>query len=253
MSHQSTKQNIIKCHKISEKLEEELKRQPLPEEIATEMQVEVNKVIEWLQLTVIDDNYENPYHELKFKLTIKNNELEKIRLRMGYTIKQMEEKIGRRSNYYSQVESCKRYPNHYVQKIIAETFNETTSRLFPKSLETFAEDWKKKDNIKIIQLNQISIFSPEVLQLTSGDYENMIETTNTRQLINKFTDKLTPKEKRFLEIRYGLKDNIPKTLEEVGDLYGVTRERIRQIEAKILEKIRIKNNITNKTKQYSYE
>ena len=49
---------------------------------------------------------------------------------------------------------------------------------------------------------------------------------------------LSPREQRILEMRFGLKDGITHTLEEVGKEFGVTRERIRQIEAKSLEKIR---------------
>jgi len=49
---------------------------------------------------------------------------------------------------------------------------------------------------------------------------------------------LSPKERRILEMRHGLMDGIYHTLEEVGREFGVTRERIRQIEAKALEKIR---------------
>ena len=49
---------------------------------------------------------------------------------------------------------------------------------------------------------------------------------------------LTPREQRILKMRFGLDDNITHTLEEVGQVFGVTRERIRQIEAKALEKIR---------------
>jgi len=49
---------------------------------------------------------------------------------------------------------------------------------------------------------------------------------------------LTPRERKILEMRHGLKDGIRHTLEEVGKEFAVTRERIRQIEAKALEKIR---------------
>lgn len=49
---------------------------------------------------------------------------------------------------------------------------------------------------------------------------------------------LTPKERQILEMRHGLRDGVMYTLEEVGKEFGVTRERIRQIEAKAHEKIR---------------
>ncbi|MBI3633068.1 MAG: sigma-70 family RNA polymerase sigma factor, partial [Candidatus Vogelbacteria bacterium] len=49
---------------------------------------------------------------------------------------------------------------------------------------------------------------------------------------------LSPKERKILEMRHGLIDGVMRTLEEVGKEFGVTRERIRQIEAKAHEKIR---------------
>ena len=49
---------------------------------------------------------------------------------------------------------------------------------------------------------------------------------------------LTPREAKVLQLRYGLEDNRPHTLEEVGKEFNVTRERIRQIEAKALRKLR---------------
>jgi RNA polymerase primary sigma factor len=55
--------------------------------------------------------------------------------------------------------------------------------------------------------------------------------------IKEILDDLSPKEKKILEMRNGLVDDIYHTLEEVGKEFGVTRERIRQIEAKALEKI----------------
>ncbi|MBR2337386.1 MAG: RNA polymerase sigma factor RpoD [Clostridia bacterium] len=57
------------------------------------------------------------------------------------------------------------------------------------------------------------------------------------QLIN-VLDTLTPREEKVLILRYGLYDGRPRTLEEVGKEFNVTRERIRQIEAKALRKLR---------------
>ena len=67
------------------------------------------------------------------------------------------------------------------------------------------------------------------------------EQTN-RQLIkeniHEMLQYLSPRERKIIEMRFGLKDGIGHTLEEVGNEFGVTRERIRQIEAKVLHKLR---------------
>jgi RNA polymerase primary sigma factor len=59
-----------------------------------------------------------------------------------------------------------------------------------------------------------------------------------RERLKEILVDLTPRERKILEMRFGLKDGITHTLEEVGKEFGVTRERIRQIEAKALEKLR---------------
>ena len=56
--------------------------------------------------------------------------------------------------------------------------------------------------------------------------------------IREVLETLNPKERKILELRYGLNDGIQHTLEEVGQEFGVTRERIRQIEAKVQDKLR---------------
>ncbi|MBP6908498.1 MAG: sigma-70 family RNA polymerase sigma factor [Candidatus Pacebacteria bacterium] len=61
--------------------------------------------------------------------------------------------------------------------------------------------------------------------------------------IKEVLDTLSPKERKILELRYGLNDGIQHTLEEVGQDFGVTRERIRQIEAKVHEKLRSNEKI----------
>jgi RNA polymerase primary sigma factor len=95
----------------------------------------------------------------------------------------------------------------------------------------------------------ISLQSPvgESEENSFGDFiedkssENPSETTSFTLLKDKLTDVLTSlseRERKVLELRFGLGDGYPRTLEEVGRQFCVTRERIRQIEAKALRKMR---------------
>ena len=59
-----------------------------------------------------------------------------------------------------------------------------------------------------------------------------------KQRLKEILVDLTPREQKILSMRFGLEDGITHTLEEVGKEFGVTRERIRQIEAKSLDRIR---------------
>ena len=70
-----------------------------------------------------------------------------------------------------------------------------------------------------------------------------------RDQVNSILNDLSEKERKILEMRHGLNDGITHTLEEVGREFGVTRERIRQIEAKAHERIRQHDNV-NRLKNY---
>ena len=62
--------------------------------------------------------------------------------------------------------------------------------------------------------------------------------TLLKEQLSKVLYTLTPREEKVLRLRFGLEDGRPRTLEEVGKVFNVTRERIRQIEAKALRKLR---------------
>ena len=59
-----------------------------------------------------------------------------------------------------------------------------------------------------------------------------------REQLNEVLHTLTPREEQVLRLRFGLEDGRQRTLEEVGQQFNITRERIRQIEAKALRKLR---------------
>lgn len=65
-----------------------------------------------------------------------------------------------------------------------------------------------------------------------------VEQNNLREKIDEVLTGLSDQEQQVLRMRFGFDDDTPKTLEEIGKVFGVTRERIRQIEAKAIRKLR---------------
>ncbi len=78
-------------------------------------------------------------------------------------------------------------------------------------------------------------FIPDEDALSPADAAAM---TFLKAKVNEVLETLTPREAEVLRLRFGLRDGTPQTLEEVGKAFNVTRERIRQIEAKALRKLR---------------
>ena len=95
------------------------------------------------------------------------------------------------------------------------------------SLETSVGDEDEESTLEdfIEDVKNVTPDRAAALQLLKGYIEEVIA-------------QLSPREQRILEMRFGLKDGVHHTLEEVGQEFDVTRERIRQIEAKAVEKIR---------------
>ena len=108
---------------------------------------------------------------------------------------------------------------------------------------------KRIREIQRIALEPVSLETPigEEDDSHLGDFiedkesESPVDYT-TRQLLKEelysILKDLNEREEKVIRLRYGLDDNCPKTLEEVGKIFNVTRERIRQIEAKALKKLR---------------
>jgi len=149
-----------------------------------------------------------------------------------------------------------RMPVHVVEKLnkIVRTERKLRAELGrePSSIEIGRELELNADEVEQIRR---SAQTPVSLEKPVGDEEESefghfltdenterpdeaAETSMRREMLKKILSKLAPRERRVLEMRYGLDGQQPRTLDEVGRTFNVTRERIRQIENQSLKKLR---------------
>ncbi len=150
-----------------------------------------------------------------------------------------------------------RIPVHMVETI--SKYKQVHRRLSQDlGREPLSEEIATEMGIEVEKVHNIENISQETISLEQpvGDdddkstLENFIpdekilrpDQESSRRIlgdqIREVLSELNPKERKILEMRYGLMDGIQHTLERVGEEFGVTRERIRQIEAKVHDKLR---------------
>ena len=149
-----------------------------------------------------------------------------------------------------------RIPVHMVEQInkilrvsrrlVQEKGSEPTSEDIAKELDM---DPDKVNEILKASQDPISLEAPigEEQDLNLSDLiedqnaespQNSASKNLLKAQISEVLETLSPRERQVIEYRFGINDSRPRTLEEVGQTFGVTRERIRQIEAKALRKLR---------------
>src|SRR3990167_5642885 len=150
-----------------------------------------------------------------------------------------------------------RIPVHMVETI--NKYQQVVRRLVQDlGREPMPEEIASEMGMEIDKIRHIQKISQETISLEAPvgdeDEDSSLEsfipdddsispsTSAARKIlksyINEIIADLTPREQKILDMRFGLADGVTHTLEEVGKVFTVTRERIRQIEAKALEKIR---------------
>ena len=149
-----------------------------------------------------------------------------------------------------------RVPVHMVEvirkykKIKEEMFKNGITEPTDKEIaERMGVDIQKIEDIKKAEMIPTSLELPVGEDKTTnlGDFvkdevnetpEEYIERLGTSEDVRDIISVLSDKEREILEYRFGLNDGVDRTLEYIGDIYGITRERVRQIEGKALRKAR---------------
>ncbi|WP_019123106.1 sigma-70 family RNA polymerase sigma factor [Brevibacillus massiliensis] len=86
--------------------------------------------------------------------------------------------------------------------------------------------------------NEEQLSYAEIVDDGESSLEDLIEKIDLRMLVQEALARLNPRAQEIIAMRYGLYDDQVHTLEEVGKMFGLTRERIRQIEATTIERLR---------------
>ncbi len=149
----------------------------------------------------------------------------RIPVHMGETINKIKKATSQllhENGHEATVEELSEYLNIPVDKI-CEAMRASQE---PVSLETPIGE--EEDS-------HLGDFIPDDSALTPQEAATQ---TMLKEQLNAVLSTLTPREAKVIRLRFGLDDGRPRTLEEVGDVFKVTRERIRQIEAKALRKLR---------------
>lgn len=155
------------------------------------------------------------------------------------------------------VESLSKY-NRIKRRLLQELGREPMAEEIATEMH---EDIEKIKNLEQVAQGTISLEQPIGTDEKESKLEEFIEDKKTitpagsaslsilKEQIKEILNDLTPREREILTMRFGLNDEIPHTLEEVGQKFNVTRERVRQIQQRALEKIK-EHKESKKLKEY---
>ena len=140
------------------------------------------------------------------------------------------------------INKMNRVGRHFLQEHGREATNEELAKEMETSVEKIREAKKAaQDPISLetpIGEKEDSHLGDFIEDQKTASPEDEAAATMRREQIHQLLETLTEREKGVIALRYGIDDGTQRTLEEVGKYFGVTRERIRQIEGKALKKLK---------------
>lgn len=162
----------------------------------------------------------------------------------GWRQTDMAQLTGLSTSYLGHIETLRVIPSKHAMDEISDALDLPKEYLFPETLidavkeGLFGYRIAELQEKQIIRLTEARRAGLLPLGMTEDEALEAADQALLKQKLPEILSKLTPREQRVLELRFGLNNGISHTLEETGREFHVNRERIRQIEARALRKLR---------------
>ena len=166
-----------------------------------------------------------------------NYNLRIARINAGYTVDMLAEKAGVNKSSIYVYERLKSMPSPEIAERIASALNKDLTFLFPEDFRQFVAD-ANKERKRGEEEKETEFESIEYLNIEEESPEEIAMKKETPEVVDRLLDNLKLRDREILRLRYGIGHGYNYTLEEVGRIFKITRERVRQIENKAIEKLR---------------
>ncbi len=200
--------------------------------------------------------------DIRLEARLKNAKLIGAREVIGLTAKETAERIGINYVTYLGYESMRTHPKEEKQKKVCDFYRNLgvfllEEEVFPKELKELRLKRKYIGEKTIPKVKLLSLstdeFDRKLLPIIEREVEKKVDYDELRVEVNRILSKLSHRQEQIIRMRFGI-DEEPKTCEEIGKIFDVSRERIRQIEVKMLIKLRhpcYRGNLKSFLKSYS--
>lgn len=164
------------------------------------------------------------------------------RIQEGYSKRELGELVGVSTPAISSYERLRSLPNPFIARRLARVLHKKVSDLFPEQLREYIREIRaERKGCKYDALSNSVPLPKNIERMFTVPDEHSPEFLASEEFlkerIKNVLRTLSFREREILNLRYGLEEGYSYTIEEVAHIFKVTRERIRQIEAKAIRKL----------------
>lgn len=166
-----------------------------------------------------------------------NVRLRDARLRLGWSRRRLALAVGMTPTVVGQYEALKAWPRPAVGERIATALQDSADYLFPPEVGIALKGRSAHVTTSVLPMEALTLDSPQVRYLPAPDLYEQVYDRDIHGRLHDAVGTLADRQQYVIRRHFGL-DGESQTLAEIGQTLGVTVERVRQIEAKALRKLR---------------